>query len=179
MPTANLNPGGAGNGGVGGTAVQTTTAGAPSNINGLDVGVSPANDIAANSAVPDTGAQALNTAGNNNAASNAIDTPAGAVESTATPAGPVSGNASQSVEQQFFDNPANRGVQTGNTKNYFDQFTDWASKMKPDTGMNLAGNVLRGVAQGYEANRNYDLKNRQLGIIQQQMAWGNSAPRHN
>ena len=50
---------------------------------------------------------------------------------------------------------------------------------KPDTLLNLGGNVLGGVAKGYEADRNYQLGKDKLGLIQQQMAWGNSTPKYN
>ena len=60
---------------------------------------------------------------------------------------------------------------------------NWLASMfknaKPDTLLNLGGNVLGGVAKGYEADRNYQLGKDRLGLIQQQMAYGNSAPRYN
>ena len=58
-------------------------------------------------------------------------------------------------------------------------FTEFFKNTKPDTALNLAGNVLGGISKGYEADRNYQLGKDKLGLIQQQMAWGNSTPKYN
>lgn len=75
------------------------------------------------------------------------------------------------------------GSQKVNSDNWF---ASMFKNAKPDTLLNLGGNVLGGVAKGYEADRNYQLGkdrvgsyDRRVGLIQQQMAYGNSAPRYN
>lgn len=67
------------------------------------------------------------------------------------------------------------GAQKQSSGSFFDYFKD----TKPDTLLNLGGNVLGGVAKGYEADRNYQLGKDQLGLIQQKMNWGNSTPKYN
>ena len=68
------------------------------------------------------------------------------------------------------------GSQKVNSDNWF---ASMFKNAKPDTLLNLGGNVLGGVAKGYEADRNYQLGKDKLGLIQQQMAWGNSTPKYN
>jgi hypothetical protein len=67
------------------------------------------------------------------------------------------------------------GAQKKSSGSFFDYFKD----TKPDTALNLAGNVLGGISKGYEADRNYQLGKDRLGLIQQQMNWGNSTPKYN
>ena len=80
------------------------------------------------------------------------------------------GDATQRVANDYLGN------QKVNSDNWF---ASMFKNAKPDTLLNLGGNVLGGVAKGYEADRNYQLGKDKLGLIQQQMAWGNSTPKYN
>lgn len=66
-----------------------------------------------------------------------------------------------------------------NSKTSSGTFFDYFKDTKPDTALNLAGNVLGGISKGYEADRNYQLGKDRLGLIQQQMVYGNSTPKYN
>jgi len=80
------------------------------------------------------------------------------------------GDATQRVANDYL------GSQKVNSDNWF---TSLLKNAKPDTLLQMGGNVLGGVAKGYEAERNYQLGEKRLGLIQQQQNWGNSTPKYN
>jgi len=129
---------------------------------------------AGNTGIPTGGQMAMDNSAVATAADAGVATPMGVDVSTpystsgANNPSAWSGDATQRVSNDL--------IGKTNSGNFF---TEFFKNTKPDTLLNLGGNVLGGVAKGYEADRNYQLGKDRLGLIQQQMNWGNSTPKYN
>lgn len=112
-------------------------------------------------------------------------------------ANPLTDNSAvQTAADSGVSNPMSNGVVTPNdqfnvsadlrnwggtpkisSENFFGKFGTWAAETMSKPG-NIGG-ALSGAAKAYEADRNYQLGKDKLGLIQQQMNWGNSVPTYN
>ena len=131
---------------------------------------------AGNTGIPTGGQMAMDNSAVATAADAGVATPMGVDVSTpystsgANNPSAWNGDATQRVANDYLGN------QKVNSDNWF---ASMFKNAKPDTLLNLGGNVLGGVAKGYEADRNYQLGKDRVGLIQQQMNWGNSTPKYN
>ena len=145
------------------THVNATPATAPVTPNvAATSGIDP---NATNSVVSDPGSATYTTAGTNHAATTGINTPAGGT-------GTMTNGTQAGAQGRLPTKPAGDKQSSGT-------FFDWLSGLEDGTKLNFGGQLLTGAAKGYEADRNYSLGKDRLGLIQQQMANGNSAARYN